>query len=317
MAIENSDDIRLIVKVAQLYYEQEMTQAQIARELGIYRTTISRLLKRGREQGIVTIAINYDYNENLWLEQQLKQKFALKEAVVASCESSQEEDQLSTIGQHGAQLVDRLLEPGDIIRFSWGRAVRALVETLPQASQSRQVICVPIIGGPSGKLESRYHVNTLTYGAAARLKAESHLADFPALLENTLIRNGIMQSQHFKTISSYWENLDVALVGIGSPAIRDGANWHAFYGSEESDDLNARHVAGDICSRFYDINGIAVETNMNEKTLSIDIARLKQVRYSVGIAIGEEKYTGIIGALRGGYINCLVTNRETAERLLK
>ncbi len=59
-------------------------------------------------------------------------------------------------------------------------------------------------------------MNTLTYGAAAGLKAESHLADFPALLENTLIRNGIMQSQHFKTISSYWENLDVALVGIGS-----------------------------------------------------------------------------------------------------
>ena len=67
MTMENSDDIRLIVKIAQLYYEQDMTQAQIARELGIYRTTISRLLKRGREQGIVTIAINYDYNENLWL----------------------------------------------------------------------------------------------------------------------------------------------------------------------------------------------------------------------------------------------------------
>lgn len=64
--MENSDDIRLIVKIAQLYYEQDMTQAQIARELGIYRTTISRLLKRGRDQGIVTIAINYDYNENLW-----------------------------------------------------------------------------------------------------------------------------------------------------------------------------------------------------------------------------------------------------------
>ena len=49
MTMENSDDIRLIVKIAQLYYEQDMTQAQIARELGIYRTTISRLLKRGRE----------------------------------------------------------------------------------------------------------------------------------------------------------------------------------------------------------------------------------------------------------------------------
>ena len=315
--MENSDDIRLIVKIAQLYYEQDMTQAQIARELGIYRTTISRLLKRGREQGIVTIAINYDYNENLWLEQQLKQKFGLKEAVVASSDGLLEEEQLSAMGQHGALLVDRLLEPGDIIGFSWGRAVRSLVENLPQASQSRQVICVPIIGGPSGKLESRYHVNTLTYGAAARLKAESHLADFPALLDNPLIRNGIMQSQHFKTISSYWDSLDVALVGIGSPAIRDGANWHAFYGSEESDDLNARHVAGDICSRFYDINGGLVDTNMSEKTLSIEMAKLRQARYSIGIAMGEEKYSGILGALHGRYINCLVTNRETAELLLK
>ncbi len=95
-----------------------------------------------------------------------------------------------------------------------GRAVSALVENLPQAGQSRQLICVPIIGGPSGKLESRYHVNTLTYSAAAKLKGESHLADFPALLDNPLIRNGIMQSQHFKTISAYWDNLDVALVEL-------------------------------------------------------------------------------------------------------
>lgn len=317
MTMENSDDIRLIVKIAQLYYEQDMTQAQIARELGIYRTTISRLLKRGREHGIVTIAINYDYNENLWLEQQLKQKFALKEVVVASSEAEQEEDQLNAMGQQGAQLLERLLAPGDIIGLSWGRAVRSLVENLPQSSQSRQLICVPIIGGPSGKLESRYHVNTLTYSAAARLKGESHLADFPALLDNELIRNGIMQSQHFKTFAAYWNNLDVALVGIGSPAIRDGANWHAFYGSEESDDLHARQVAGDICSRFYDINGTTVETNMSEKTLSIEMQRLKQARYSVGIAMGEEKYSGILGALHGKYINCLVTNRETAELLLK
>lgn len=188
--MENSDDIRLIVKIAQLYYEQDMTQAQIARELGIYRTTISRLLKRGRDQGIVTIAINYDYNENLWLEQQVKQKFSLKDVVVVSGNDEDEDTQLAMMGLHGAQLLDRLLEPGDIVGFSWGRAVSALVENLPQAGQSRQLICVPIIGGPSGKLESRYHVNTLTYSAAAKLKGESHLADFPALLDNPLIRMG-------------------------------------------------------------------------------------------------------------------------------
>lgn len=307
--MENSDDIRLIVKIAQLYYEQEMTQAQIAQTLGIYRTTISRLLKRGRELGIVSIAINYDYNDSLWLEQQLKLKFGLKEAVVAPQESE--------IGLYGAHLVERLLTPGMIVGFGWGRGVSALVEQLSPSSQPHRLVCVPVVGGPAGKLPSRFHVNTLTYSAASRLKAESHLADSPALLDNATIRNGIMQSQHFKTIAEYWQRLDIALVGIGSPAIRHGANWQAFYGNEQSDDLVVRQVAGDICSRFFDSEGQLVHTTMQEKTLAIELVALRKARYAIGIAYGEEKQAALLGALRGKHINSLVTDRATAEYLVQ
>lgn len=307
--MENSDDIRLIVKIAQLYYEQEMTQAQIAQTLGIYRTTISRLLKRGRELGIVSIAINYDYNDSLWLEQQLKLKFGLKEAVVAPQESE--------TGLYGAHLVERLLAPGMIVGFGWGRGVSALVEQLSPSSQPHRLVCVPVVGGPAGKLPSRFHVNTLTYSAASRLKAESHLADFPALLDNATIRNGIMQSQHFKTIAEYWQQLDIALVGIGSPAIRHGANWQAFYGNEHSDDLVAHRVAGDICSRFFDSEGQPVHTTMQEKTLAIELDTLRKARYAIGIAYGEEKHAALLGALRGKHINSLVTDRATAEYLVQ
>lgn len=307
--MENSDDIRLIVKIAQLYYEQDKTQAQIAQTLGIYRTTISRLLKRGRALGIVSIAINYDYNDSLWLEQQLKLKFNLKEAVVAPQESD--------VGLYGAQLVERLLSPGMVIGFGWGRGVSALVEQLSQSSQPHQLVCVPVVGGPAGKLPSRFHVNTLTYSAASRLRADSHLADFPALLDNTVLRNGIMQSQHFKNIAGYWQRLDMALVGIGSPTIRHAANWQAFYGNEQSDELIARRVAGDICSRFFDSAGLPVHTAMQEKTLSIELATLRQARYTIGIAYGEDKYAALLGALRGKYINGLVTDRATAEFLVQ
>ena len=307
--MENSDDIRLIVKIAQLYYEQEMTQAQIANQLGIYRTTISRLLKRGRELGVVTIAINYDYNDGLWLEERLKQKFGLKEAVVAPQESE--------TGIYGAQLFERLLSPNVVIGFGWGRAVSALVEALPQSSQPRPLVCVPIVGGPSGKLPSRYHVNTLTYSAATRLKGESYLADFPALLDNPLIRQGIMQSQHFQTLAEYWQRLDIALVGIGSPAIRHAANWQAFYGNAQSDELEALQVAGDICSRFFAVDGTPVATAMQDKTLSIELKGLKQARYVIGLASGEEKHAAILGALRGQHINALVTDRATAEYLVQ
>ena len=307
--MENSDDIRLIVKIAQLYYEQEMTQAQIAHELGIYRTTISRLLKRGRDLGVVTIAINYDYNDSLWLEERLKQKFGLKEAVVAPLESE--------AGAYGAQLFERLLSPNAVIGFGWGRAVSALVEALPQSSQPRPLVCVPIVGGPSGKLPSRYHVNTLTYSAATRLKGESYLADFPALLDNPLIRQGIMQSPHFQTLAEYWQRLDIAVVGIGSPTIRHAANWQAFYGNAQSDELEALQVAGDICSRFFADDGTPVATAMQDKTLSIELKTLKQARYVIGLASGEEKYAALLGALRGQHINALVTDRATAEYLVQ
>ncbi len=84
----------------------------------------------------------------------------------------------------------------------------------------------------------------------------------------------------------------------------------------KSDDLNARRLLA-IFVRAFDIHGAMVETNMSEKTLSIEMNKLKQARYSIGIAMSEEKYSGIVGALRGKYINCLVTNSSTAELLLK
>ena len=204
-----------------------------------------------------------------------------------------------------------------MIGFGWGRAVSALVEALPQSSQPRPLVCVPIVGGPSGKLPSRYHVNTLTYSAATRLKGESYLADFPALLDNPLIRQGIMQSPHFQTLAGYWQHLDIALVGIGSPAIRHAANWQAFYGNAQSDELEALQVAGDICSRFFAADGMPVATAMQEKTLSIELEILKQARYVIGLASGEEKHAAILGALRGQHINALVTDRATAEYLVQ
>lgn len=221
------------------------------------------------------------------------------------------------MGQYGVLFVDWLLESGDIIGFLWGCVVCLLVENLLQVSQLCQVICVFIIGGFFGKLESCYYVNILIYGVVVRLKVEFYFVDFLVLLDNLLICNGIMQFQYFKIILFYWDSLDVVLVGIGLLVICDGVNWYVFYGSEESDDFNVCYVVGDICLCFYDINGGLVDINMSEKILLIEMVKLCQVCYFIGIVMGEEKYFGIFGVLYGCYINCLVINREMVELLLK
>ena len=50
--------IERMVNVARLYYEQNMTQNEIAKELGISRPLVSILLTEARACGIVTITIN-------------------------------------------------------------------------------------------------------------------------------------------------------------------------------------------------------------------------------------------------------------------
>ncbi|MDX5628946.1 MULTISPECIES: sugar-binding transcriptional regulator [unclassified Brenneria] len=315
--MENNDDLRLLIKIAQMYYEQDLTQSQIAKSLGIYRTTISRMLKKIRQQGIVTIAINYQFNETLLLEQRLKQRFGLKEAIVSPVDAGQSmQEQLNSMGLLCANFLNGIIEDRDVIGFSWGSALAAVVDQMADGCGKKTVTCVPMVGGPSGKLESRYHVNTIVYSAASKMRAESKLIDFPAILEQKLIRDGIMESQHYRAISEYWDKLDIAVFGIGSPNITGHSIWRAFYGSDVIEHVNTALVAGDICSRFYDSDGKGITTYLSEKTINITLDKIKRANYAIGVAHSYEKLSGIIGAINGGYINCLVTTKETAEKLL-
>ncbi len=48
---------KLLVQIAQMYYQEDKNQSQISKELNSHRSTISRLLKKSREEGIMTITI--------------------------------------------------------------------------------------------------------------------------------------------------------------------------------------------------------------------------------------------------------------------
>lgn len=315
--VGSKDDRKLMIKIAQMYYEQNMTQSQIAEELDIYRTTISRLLKNAREDGIVTIKINYDSDHDFTMEEKLKKRFGLKEAIVVPVEKKQTQGmKLTAVGQACARLLQQSIRDGDIIGFSWGSSLAKMVDTLdPEAK--KDVICVPLVGGSSGRLESRFHSNTICYQAALKLGAKSLMFDFPAIVEKNETRDDISRSRHFKEIAVLWDRLTVAVFGIGSMKLAEQSNWHAFYGDQTVKELGDRKAVGDICSRFFDRAGNQVYTSLSDRTVTIDLNALKKARVAIGVAESLKKVSAIIGALRGGYMNVLVTTTETAEQILK
>lgn len=315
--MDKNEEKKLLIKIAQMYYEKDMTQNQISKELGIYRTTISRMLKRVRDEGIVKITINYDTFDNFTIEQKLKERFGLKEAIVVPVEQEQPEHvKLRAIGLACSKLLNRVVKNEDVIGFSWGSTLAAVVEEL-EPSKKENVMCVPMVGGPSGKLESKYHVNTICYNAALKFHATSLMIDVPAIMEKKETRDDILDSHYFKGIADKWNRITVAVFGIGSLEITGKTTWHAFYGDAAMDELESSKVAGDICSSFFDKDGVLVHTGISDRTITIDLAKLKRTRYSIGVAESLEKVSGMIGALRGGYMNVLVTTEETAECILE
>lgn len=311
------DEYKLLVKIAQMYYEENKTQSEISSDLGIHRTSISRMLKTIREKNIVKISVNYDLVDTSSLENKIKKNFGLRDVIIVPVEPSQKTKiKQKSIGSAAAEYLSNIIEDGDTIGFSWGSTLSELIYEI-KPKYYKNVVCVPMIGGPSGRIESQHHVNTITYEAAKKFNGKSILIDSPAILDSKSVRDALMDTEHNKEIKTMWDNLDIAVVGIGSILISESENWNGFYEDKIVKLMNENKVVGDIISRFYDVDGNVIDTDISNRIIGITLDKLKSIPYRIGVAESKNKVLGILGALNGGYINVLVTTEETAIELIK
>jgi DNA-binding transcriptional regulator LsrR (DeoR family) len=314
MSSENDD--KLLVRVAEMYYLEEKTQSQIAKELAIHRTTISRLLKKARTDQIVQITINYDLAGTYSLEKDFKEQFNLKNAIIIPvAKEASRQQKLSQIAESAGVYFKTLLKDNDIIGFSWGTATAELVAHL-DTMHLKNVRCIPLIGGPNGRLASHYHVNTIVYEAAKKMKAEALLIDSPAIVASKQVHDVLMNTDYNQKIAALWDQTDIALFGIGSSQISNEDRWQSFYG-KDAQIIADNNGIGDIVSHFLDENGHQVYSEFNERIIGINLEQLHKIPERIAIAEGKEKAQAILSALKGGYLTTLVTTEETAKEILR
>src|SRR2546422_941150 len=130
--IRATDHNRLLVKIARLYYEQDMTQGEIGKRLRLSRQKVQRLLHQARDQGVVRIGIRPMMGIFSDLEKSLEEQFGLREAVIV--ETSAHDNQpivAREVGVGAAEYLLRVAQPHDRIVLSWGGSLLSLVNTLP------------------------------------------------------------------------------------------------------------------------------------------------------------------------------------------
>lgn len=305
-----------LIEVARLYYEQELTQTEIGRQLNLSRSTVSRMLRRARDAGIVTITVNYDVMRDQAMEAAMKSAFALKDVRVLSSQGRSPERIRNGLGKLGANLLEESLQDSSTLGISYGRSIASTVEQVrPRLSDGLTV--VPVIGA-LGSDNPLIEGIDLTRQLATKLGARYRYLHAPLLVEDRRTRELFMQEPIVNNVLQVAANANIVLIGIGSlQAQSSGIIWTGYINRKERDWLHNIGVVGHMCAQFFDIEGTVLDIGINHRSISIGLEALRRIDNVIAIAGTTDKASAILGALNGGYIDCLVTDDRAARQVLE
>lgn len=307
---------RLIAKIAHLYYELGHKQSQIAAQLDISQATISRLLKRAEQERIVQIKVNMPAGVYADLEEAIQEQYHLKEVIVADSDSDNDDAILRAIGAAAAFYLENTLKKSEIVGISsWSSTLLAMVDALSSVSRKTNIQVVQILGG-IGNPSAQTHATRLTERLANLLNGQAHFLSAPGIVGSIESQRVLLDDPFVKETLTVLNDITLALVGIGSmePSKLLASSGNVFK-ENELQQLRKAGAVGDICLRFFDDEGRPA-SSFHERVIGMSLEQLARVERSVGMAGGVRKVAAIRGAMTGGWINILITDQFTAQRLL-
>ena len=315
--MSRTDELRMMVRVAQLYHEDKLKQADISKRLLVSQATISRLLKRAEVEGVVRVTIVAPRGTYPQLESALREHYGLNEAVVAECFEDREESIMSAIGAAAAHYFETTMSEGDVIGISsWSVSLLRMVDAIHPIKRPRAERVVQILGG-IGNPAVQSHATQLTTRLALLTGAEAQLLPAQGVVNSAAARLVMLGDGYVRAAMEQFRRMTIALVGIGAlqPSVMLANSGNAFT-DEEMQDLARRGAVGDISLRFFDRNGVPVHGPLDDRVIGATLEELKQTPRVVGVAGGARKIEAIRACLTGRLVNVLITDKFTAERLL-
>lgn len=315
-----SDELRLLARVARLYYTDGLRQPEIAARLDLSQARVSRLLKRAEAAGIVRITVTAPAGIFPELEEGLQQAFGLKVAFVVDAPGSSDSEGrlLSELGAAAAYYLEAVLRSGDVMGVSsWSSSLLATADAMRPLPKLTGVRVVQLLGGV-GNPSARIHANRLTHHFAELVSGEAVTLPSPGIAGSAESARVLREDPYVAATMDLFQDLSLVLVGIGDlrPSSLLASSGNVF-SREELEELSGQGAVGDICLRFFDEAGNPVAERLDERVIGISLEQVKAVGRRIAVAGGTRKTAAIRAALRGGWVNTLITDLATAEALLR
>lgn len=311
-----SADENLLYTAARLYYMENLNQAEISRQLKLSRPTVSRILAKAREDGIVNIQINIPTAVNVQeLESRIRENFQIPNVMVVPSRYEDDFRNLEHVICQSVPFFQRFLQDGDKIGVAWGYTLLKMAENLQDASMSASSILQ--IAGNLDNADTNNFASEIIRHFSQKLGVKSlNTLPCPIMVENSIIVDLLLHDSKISNIISQANHVDVAFPNIGVLG-EDNCLWRTGYVSTEKlQQLQKQGAVGCICCRFIDAQGRIVDPELDERTISIQLEALRNARHSCVCIAGETKVLPLLGGLRAGLFNVLAIDSNTAESLL-
>jgi len=308
----------LLLRVAWFYYKDELTQDEIARRLSVSRASVGRMLDRARKVGLVSINLNADHLNAFEVSRQLRRTFRLAEALVIPDHETEVGDHHglnARLGRGGAQFMSTHLRPGRTLGVGWGETVSRVIASTNFGAVG-PIHMVSLTGGVDAYLPAFLSSKSEGEGAMGEMTTATVIPT-PIVASTPELAAALKAEPAIQQVLKQACGVDQAIVGVGTPTADATIVEMGYLEAEDVRTLRDHAVVGDILGQFFDASGQVVKLPIHDRRIGIELTDLAQIPKVVGVAGGLHKVDAILGALRGGFLDVLVTNELAALRLLE
>ncbi|MBD8079447.1 sugar-binding transcriptional regulator [Cellulosimicrobium arenosum] len=306
-----------VLRAASMYYLQDMTMEAIAKHLHTSRSTVSRLVKRARDTGLVEIRLRPAQGKGPGIGQHLASTWGIDVYVVPVPDQVTRVDRLEQVAMSAARLLGSWFDSDMTLGIAWGTTLSAVARHLPRRP-TRGSAVVQLNGAASTRSSGLHYAGDLTAGFGAAFDAQVHDFPVPAFFDYAETKRAMWRERSVRRVLDVQRHADIALFSVG--AVSGGVPSHVYSaGYLEPEDvavLEDEGVVGDVCTVFLRQDGTYRDIALNARATGPAPDELRRVPRRVCVVAGDNKVAPLRAALRAGVVTDLVIDEITASRLV-
>ena len=296
----------LTIKIAWYYYIENMTQQQISEKFGLSRMRVIKILEKAKKEGVIQFKIRQDGEQHMQVERELAKKWGLKDAFVVPSASAPE-DINENVAKAAAIYIDQRISNNCFINTGYGDTLSRMINHLATMNEA-PISVVSLTGGVSYYLPNTH---------ARTFNVKLNLIPAPLLVASKEMVSAMRSEPSVSEIFRMVRLAKMTIIGIGSIGENATILKNGILSKNDFLYLSMKGAVGDILSHFIDENGNPIQTEIEDRLISTSLKALRELDNVIGVAAGLSKIKAIRAALRGKYLNILITDEETAKELIK